>query len=137
MLTSVIGDFLPLAIAVALSPVPIIAVILMLGTPRARTNGPAFAVGWIVGLAAVSTLVLLLAGGADDPDSAALDRRRLVALVWASCSWSWRPSSGRSGRRRARRRRCRSGWPPSTTSHRASPSDSGWPCRPPIRRTWP
>ena len=38
-----IGDLLPSAIGVALSPVPIIAVILILGTPKARSNGPAFA----------------------------------------------------------------------------------------------
>ena len=40
-----IGDFLPAAVAVALSPIPIVAVVLMLGTPRARSNGPAFALG--------------------------------------------------------------------------------------------
>jgi hypothetical protein len=37
-----IGQSLPLAIGVALSPVPIIAIVLMLTTPRARANGPAF-----------------------------------------------------------------------------------------------
>ncbi len=36
-----IGQALPFAVGVALSPVPIIAVILMLVTPRARANGPA------------------------------------------------------------------------------------------------
>src|SRR5690349_19697490 len=36
-----IGSCLPLAVGVALSPVPIIAVVLMLTTPRARLNGPA------------------------------------------------------------------------------------------------
>jgi hypothetical protein len=42
-----IGEVLPLAVGVALSPVPIIAVVFMLGTPRARTNGPAFILaGW-------------------------------------------------------------------------------------------
>jgi Sap, sulfolipid-1-addressing protein len=45
-----IGQSLPLAIGVALSPVPIIAVVLMLTTPRARANGPAFVLGWLVGL---------------------------------------------------------------------------------------
>ena len=50
MLGEVIGDLLPSAVGVALSPVPIVAVILMLGTPRARTNGPMFAVGWVAGL---------------------------------------------------------------------------------------
>jgi threonine/homoserine/homoserine lactone efflux protein len=60
-----IGQVLPLAIGVALSPVPIIAVILMLVTPRARGNGPAFIVGWLVGLAIVGAVVLLVAGPAD------------------------------------------------------------------------
>ena len=57
-----IGDLLPSAVGVALSPIPIIAVILMLGTPKARSNGPAFAVGWVLGLVIVSVIVLLLAG---------------------------------------------------------------------------
>ncbi|MDP9136350.1 MAG: GAP family protein, partial [Actinomycetota bacterium] len=45
-------------------PVPIIAVVLMLGTPRARVNGPAFVLGWILGLAIVGTIILVAAGGA-------------------------------------------------------------------------
>ena len=57
-----IGQSLPLAIGVALSPVPIIAVVLMLTTPRARSNGPAFVVGWLVGLGVVGAIVLTLAG---------------------------------------------------------------------------
>jgi len=57
-----IGQSLPLAIGVALSPVPIIAVVLMLTTPRARSNGPAFVVGWLVGLGVVGAIVLALAG---------------------------------------------------------------------------
>jgi Sap, sulfolipid-1-addressing protein len=43
-----VGQSLPLAVGVALSPVPIIAVVLMLTTPRARANGPAFVVGWLL-----------------------------------------------------------------------------------------
>jgi threonine/homoserine/homoserine lactone efflux protein len=60
-----IGQVLSFGVGVALSPVPIIAVVLMLGTPRARANGPAFIVGWVVGLAVVGTVVLLVASGAD------------------------------------------------------------------------
>jgi threonine/homoserine/homoserine lactone efflux protein len=60
-----IGQTLSLGVGVALSPVPIIAVILMLVTPRARSNGPAFIVGWLAGLAVVGTIVLLVA-----PDTA-------------------------------------------------------------------
>jgi threonine/homoserine/homoserine lactone efflux protein len=59
---SAIGDVLPLALGVAVSPIPIIAVILMLLSPRARTNGPAFLVGWVVGLAVVSVVVTALSG---------------------------------------------------------------------------
>jgi len=55
-----IGAALPLAIGVALSPLPIIAVVLMLTTRRARTNGPAFVVGWLAGLAVVGAVVLLV-----------------------------------------------------------------------------
>jgi hypothetical protein len=47
---------------VALSPVPIIVVVLMLTTPRARTNGPAFVLGWLLGLGVVGAVVLALAG---------------------------------------------------------------------------
>ena len=52
-----------MAIGVAVSPIPIIAIVLMLGTPRARLNGPAFAIGWLAGLAIVGTIVLLAASG--------------------------------------------------------------------------
>jgi hypothetical protein len=65
---SAIGQTLSLAVGVALSPLPIIAVILMLVTPRARTNGPAFILGWLVGLAIVGTIVLLVAGPTDASD---------------------------------------------------------------------
>jgi threonine/homoserine/homoserine lactone efflux protein len=37
----------------------------MLVTPKARTNGPAFVVGWLVGLAVVGVLVLAIAGPSD------------------------------------------------------------------------
>lgn len=64
-----IGDTLPLAVGVALSPVPIIAVVLMLATPRGRTNGIAFSLGWIAGLAIVAAIVLAAGGGSAADDS--------------------------------------------------------------------
>jgi len=64
-----IGQVLSLAVGVALSPVPIIAVVLMLGTPRARANGPLFLLGWVLGLSAVGTLALLAASGGDASDN--------------------------------------------------------------------
>jgi cytochrome c biogenesis protein CcdA len=59
-----IGSSLPLAVGVALSPVPIIAVVLMLTSRRARSNGPAFVIGWLIGLAVVGAIVLSVAGPA-------------------------------------------------------------------------
>ena len=59
-----IGQALPMAVGVAISPVPIIAVILMLVTRQARVNGPAFVVGWLIGLAIIGVIVIGIAGGA-------------------------------------------------------------------------
>lgn len=101
MLGEAIGDLLPSAVGVALSPVPIVAVILMLGTPRARSTGPAFALGWVVGLVAVSVVVLVVASGADDADSATstvVDVVKLLLglllLLVAARQWHSRPAPG-------------------------------------------
>jgi len=59
-----LGQLLPLAIGVALSPVPIIAVILMLFSARARSNGPAFLLGWLIGIGAVAAIALVSANAA-------------------------------------------------------------------------
>lgn len=59
-----IGQVLTYGVGVSLSPIPIIAVVLMLGTPRARANGPAFIAGWLLGLAVVGTIVLVVSSGA-------------------------------------------------------------------------
>jgi hypothetical protein len=59
-----IGQVMPLAVAVAFDPIPIVAVVHMLSTPRGRIKGPAFALAWLVGLTLVGTIVLLLSSGA-------------------------------------------------------------------------
>jgi hypothetical protein len=66
-----IGQVLSLGLGVALSPVPIIAVVLMLATPRGRVNGPAFVGGWIAGLTVVGTIVLLVSSAASASDGGA------------------------------------------------------------------
>ena len=96
-----IGDILPYAIGVAISPVPIIAVILMLFSERAHQNGPAFLVGWMGGLAAVVAVVLLVAGAAGaDSGSAATTVSWLkvglgiLLIALAVKQWRKRPSDG-------------------------------------------
>jgi hypothetical protein len=57
-----IGQSLPMAVGIALSPVPIIAVVIMLTTQKAKLNGPSFLFGWLAGLA-VAGVILLIIGG--------------------------------------------------------------------------
>ena len=99
MLIQSIGDLLPSAVGVAISPIPIIAIVLMLATPRARSNGLAFSLGWVVGLSAVMAVVLLVAGGAgsdatDDGVDWATLAFGLVFLGLARRQWSGRPKKG-------------------------------------------
>jgi threonine/homoserine/homoserine lactone efflux protein len=100
LLNEAIGDLLPSATAVALSPIPIVAVVLILGAPRARMAGPAFAVGWIAGLAAVSIVVVLILGSGADPDgddpgvnwlNVAIG---ILFLLMAARQWRKRPRDG-------------------------------------------
>ena len=56
-----IGQLLPFAVGVAISPVPIIAIILMLLSKRAGLNGGSFLAGWVVGIVGTSTILLVLA----------------------------------------------------------------------------
>ncbi|MEV0697093.1 GAP family protein [Saccharopolyspora sp. NPDC050389] len=60
----VLGDVLGLAAGVAVSPLPIVAIILVLATPRGRLNGPLFAIGWLGGLSALGAVMLVIGGPA-------------------------------------------------------------------------
>src|SRR3954466_585370 len=64
-----IGGSLPLAVGIALSPIPIIAVVLMLTGHRAKVNGPMFVLGWLIGLGVVGVIVLPLAGAGNASSS--------------------------------------------------------------------
>ena len=96
---SAIGAVLPLALGVALSPIPIIAVVLMLATPRGGVNGASFVLGWLVGLSLVGTIVLLLSGGSGGSEPATwvgvVSLLLGVALiVLAGLQWRRRPRGG-------------------------------------------
>jgi hypothetical protein len=97
-----ISEVLTFAIAVAISPIPIIAVILMLFSARAKVNGPAFLLGWVVALAAVSAVVYVLAHDGDvatsstAADSVSWGKIVLGAafLMLARRQWRKRPAPG-------------------------------------------
>ncbi|WP_149549207.1 GAP family protein [Streptomyces marokkonensis] len=94
-----IGQILSYGVAVALSPFPVIGMVLMLATPRARANGPALLLGWVTGLALVGTVVLLASGGAGPSEQgqpaawvSALDLALGVLLLWVAVTyWRGRP----------------------------------------------
>ncbi len=65
MIGRAIGEVLALGVGVALSPVAIVAVVVMLVAPGRVRLAWVFAGAWALSLAVVSTLVLLLADGAD------------------------------------------------------------------------
>ena len=102
-----IGEILPYAIGIALSPVPIIAVILMLLLARARENGPAFLAGWVIGIAVLTTVIVIIAKmfGADSDEDASdlVDWIKIVLglgmLVLAYKQWQTRPAAGEAGAR--------------------------------------
>jgi threonine/homoserine/homoserine lactone efflux protein len=101
VLSQAMSSVLPAAVGVALSPIPIVAVILMLGTPRARVTGSMFAIGWVAGLVIVSVVVLVVFGGADDPNSTSADTTNwlqvglgLLFFSMALRQWRKRPKHG-------------------------------------------
>lgn len=97
-----IGQVLSLGVGVSLSPIPIVGVVLMLATPRARSNGLAFLAGWIGGLAIAGTVILLLSSGAEASESGApadwVNWLKIVLglllLAFALKEWRGRPRVG-------------------------------------------
>ena len=57
-LLEALGQVLPLAVGISLSPLPVIAVVLTAMSPRARASGPAFVAGRMLGLALVAGVVI-------------------------------------------------------------------------------
>src|SRR4051812_49990654 len=78
----------------------------MLGTPAARRNGPCFLAGWVLGLTVVSTIVLLVAGGAGANDGGEpatwVDVLKLalgaLLLLLAARQWRGGPPARRAAR---------------------------------------
>jgi len=63
-----IGQLLPFAVGVAISPMPIVAMVLMLITPKAKANGFAFLIGWLIGVAVAGAIALALIGPSSTSD---------------------------------------------------------------------
>lgn len=99
-----IGQMLSSAIGVAISPLPLIAVILLLATPRGRANGIAFTVGWMATLAVLGAAMLVIGGGAHSGGQPATWTYWLklalgaVFALMAAKQWRDRPRPGHEAR---------------------------------------
>ena len=97
-----LATVLPLAVAIAIFPVPIIASVLMVGSDRGITKGVAFVATWAIGLSALCAAALVLSDTADASESGApatwvsvlLLVLGLGAIAAAVKQWRDRPRAG-------------------------------------------
>jgi Sap, sulfolipid-1-addressing protein len=91
-----VGGSIGYALGIAVSPIPIAALILVLLSTRPRSGSAAFTVGWVVGIGSVATIAVVtpLFDAGEDPS----DRRGwfrlivgIVLLVAAARRWITRP----------------------------------------------
>ena len=95
-------QLLALALGVAISPVPILAVIMLVLANRARASGGGFVLGWSAGIALTCSLCVLLSSAIETRDrslwstaeSLALLALGLLFLLLAIRTWRRRPRDG-------------------------------------------
>ncbi|WP_223694459.1 GAP family protein [Leifsonia poae] len=101
-MNGVIGEILPSALGIAVSPIPIIAAILMLLSPKARGTSVGFLIGWILGIVVAVVVFTLLSAiiPAADPTASKpiagvikiILGLGLLLLAWNQ--WRKRPARG-------------------------------------------
>jgi threonine/homoserine/homoserine lactone efflux protein len=97
-----VGNVLPLAVAVAVFPVPVIAAVVVLGSDRGTAKGLAFVAGWCGGLAVVGAIALVFAGALDANEAGEsatwvdllLLGLGVLLLALAAKQWRGRPTAG-------------------------------------------
>ncbi|WIX75963.1 GAP family protein [Amycolatopsis carbonis] len=102
-MNGVIGDLLPFAVGIAISPVPIIAVILMLLAPRAGGASVGYLLGWVAGIVVTTTVVALVLGvatGTGEGTGPSTVTAGILLLLGVGClalafgQWRARPKPG-------------------------------------------
>ena len=96
-----IGQMLTMAVAVALSPIPIIASVVLVSAPRGRVNGPAFVVGCASSAAVIGGVLLAVGVGSGTSDSGGPSTGAsalklilgVVLLGMAARQWRGRPAA--------------------------------------------
>jgi hypothetical protein len=96
MTGAAIGEILPYAVGVAISPIPIIAIILMLLAPDARGTSLGFLGGWLGGIVLALAVIIGLAevtsigGGDSSTDTTGKVQLVLGALLILAAGRQWR-----------------------------------------------
>jgi threonine/homoserine/homoserine lactone efflux protein len=99
-MTGVIGEILPLALGIAISPIPIIAAILMLLSPKAKGTSLGFLLGWVLGIVVAVVIFTLLAAvlphGGGDQSQPVVGTVQIILgvllLLLAGKQWRSRPT---------------------------------------------
>ena len=102
MILEALGSVLGEAVGILISPIPIVGVILMLFSARAKANSLSFLAGWVAGLAIVGAIVLSVSSASDvssDSDASHVSGGVLVAIgvlliLGAVRRWRHRPGPG-------------------------------------------
>jgi len=86
---SVIGEILSNAVGVAISPLPVIAVILMLFSAKATANSVSFLLGWIIGLSVAGGVVLAigLEASEGEPSTTSGWVKIVVGVLFLGLAW--------------------------------------------------
>lgn len=94
------GELTPIATAVALSPMPVAALLLMLLSKRAKINSVGFLLGWIVGLALLVFIVSYFISASSDSSGSNSIRAIIngvlgvILILFALKEWKGRPKKG-------------------------------------------
>ena len=102
---SAVSDLLPQAMGIALSPMPIVALIVLLTLPGGRPRGLGFALGGLAGLILAGTALTFASGPAPGQDAAApsatssVVKLALGLFMWAFAyrTWKHRDDGGQPG----------------------------------------
>jgi hypothetical protein len=102
MTGGIIGELLPYAVGVAISPIPIIAIILMLLAPKAGATSLGFLAGWLLGIVVALGVITAVAtqtsiGGSDSSTSSAGTVKVVLGVLLilaAARQWRGRPRPG-------------------------------------------
>lgn len=101
-LTHLMADLIPAATAIAISPIPIVAVLMMLFSKNALKNATAFILGWLLAMLVVGGVAASLGAGMDfsassQPSQVVLVIKVIlggVLLIAAYRQWRRRPKLG-------------------------------------------